>query len=277
MSETIGIMGNSTESFHHVAAMQLHGPDVPVIPTGTHVQTLQALLEGRVDRAILAIYNNNEGYTQDLIRLLSPFNNGFEASMNPESNEVITATSIVRETYVTAKHMLLGLDASIALGGITQIRSHYEAFKQCNDFVSGEIGSAMRIEDIDTATAARNVRDEGDPTKVAIASLLAAKAYGLEVIQADVQDVRYNFTRFIELMRRGEGDAPSSRAKKASGIIKLPHIPGALLLATVPFECTMKNNTDLEAAYGELRSIGKQPYLLAHLGTYPEVPEPEEW
>ena len=47
----------------------------------------------------------------------------------------------------------------------------------------------------DTAGAAREVAEAGDPTQAAIAPPLAAEIYGLEILAADVEDEDHNTTR----------------------------------------------------------------------------------
>ncbi len=44
----------------------------------------------------------------------------------------------------------------------------------------------------DTAGAAREIAEEGDRTRGAIASALAAEIYGLEVLAADIEDAEHN-------------------------------------------------------------------------------------
>jgi prephenate dehydratase len=50
-----------------------------------------------------------------------------------------------------------------------------------------------------TADAARTVAETADPAQLAIASVEAARAYGLEVIADDVGDQPGAFTRFVAL------------------------------------------------------------------------------
>ncbi|CCZ23989.1 chorismate mutase [Coprobacillus sp. CAG:235] len=73
--------------------------------------------------------------------------------------------------------------------------------------------------------AAKYVKDSNNPTKAAIASPLACKLYGLEMLKENVQNKKNNRTRFMviskELICPKESD-------KVSVIFTLPHQVGAL-------------------------------------------------
>jgi chorismate mutase/prephenate dehydratase len=83
-----------------------------------------------------------------------------------------------------------------------------------------------------TADAAHIVSEAGDPTQLAIASVEAAAAYGLEVIAEDVSDHPAAFTRFVAL-------APYTQIAHGEGwrtalSFVTDHRPGALFHALGP-------------------------------------------
>jgi prephenate dehydratase len=57
------------------------------------------------------------------------------------------------------------------------------------------------VDDVDTASVARRIRDKKLKNIAAIASATAAKIYGLELLAGDIQTVKNNFTRFIILQK----------------------------------------------------------------------------
>ena len=77
---------------------------------------------------------------------------------------------------------------------------------------------------MDNAEAARRVRDESDA--VAIAGMMAAEIYGLNVIVSNVEDEPENTTRFMVI---GDHDAPPSGADKTSMLVSTHNKPGALV------------------------------------------------
>jgi prephenate dehydratase len=136
-----------------------------------------------------------------------------------------SALSIVREATLRITHALVGFPGA-SLERASIVRSHPAAFDQCRDLLADR--SVQRIAAATTADAARDVRDAGDPTHVAIASREAAEAYGLEVIADDVGD-RTAFTRFVAL-------APYTQVAHGEGwrtalSFVTDHRPGALYRA----------------------------------------------
>ena len=63
----------------------------------------------------------------------------------------------------------------------------------------------------DTAGAAREVEEAGDPTQAAISPPLAAEIYGLDVLRDDVEDEDHNTTRFVVLSRELVAGAAGQR------------------------------------------------------------------
>ena len=116
------------------------------------------------------------------------------------------ALSIVREATLPITHALVGLPGA-SLDRASTVRSHPAAFDQCRELLADR--SVRRIAAATTADAAREVREGGDPSHIAIASREAAKTYGLELLADDVGD-RNAFTRFVALapytqVAHGEG------------------------------------------------------------------------
>jgi prephenate dehydratase len=79
------------------------------------------------------------------------------------------------------------------------VHSHVHALGQCRRVIS-EHGFQPIISG-DTAGAAREVKEAGDPTQAAISPPLAAGIYGLDVLLDDVEDEDHNTTRFVILSR----------------------------------------------------------------------------
>lgn len=104
--------------------------------------------------------------------------------------------SIIREATLAIRHCLIGLPGS-SLERARVVRSHPAAFEQCRDLLSQH--DIRCVPAATTADAAREVAATGDPAEVAIASLEAARAYGLDVLLDDVGDRPGAFTRFVAL------------------------------------------------------------------------------
>jgi len=138
--------------------------------------------------------------------------------------------SIIREATLPITHCVLGVPGA-SLERARVVRSHPAAFDQCRALLAGR--DVRCIPAATTADAAREVRESGDPTQVAIASREAAETYGLEVVADDVGDSPGAFTRFVAL-------APYTQVQGGDGwrtalSFVTDHQPGALYRALGAF------------------------------------------
>ena len=76
-----------------------------------------------------------------------------------------------------------------------------------------------------TAVAAKKVVEDKNPAQAAVASEMAARLYGLEVLKPQIQNNKNNTTRFIILSRRA---LYRRDAVKVSISFELPHRSGTL-------------------------------------------------
>ena len=85
-----------------------------------------------------------------------------------------------------------------------------EALSQCNEYILRHGFETKAYSN--TALAAKYVMESGDPTIAAIASEEAIAAFGLKVIESDINDSRNNTTRFASFSR--SQNRPSSSGKR---------------------------------------------------------------
>jgi prephenate dehydratase len=133
----------------------------------------------------------------------------------------------------------------VPLEQIRTVHSHVHALGQCRKIIR-EHGLQPVISG-DTAGAAREVAEAGDPTMSALAPPLAAEIYGLDVLAEDVEDEEHNTTRFVvlspELVEAPAGDGPVV----TSFIFNVRNIPAALYKALGGFATNGVNMTKLES------------------------------
>ena len=99
----------------------------------------------------------------------------------------------------------------------------------------------------DTAGAAREVAELGDPTMAAISPPLAAGIYGLEVLAEDVEDEDHNTTRFV-VLSRDLVEAPTGNGPVVTSFIfNVRNLPAALYKALGGFATNGVNMTKLES------------------------------
>ncbi len=143
-----------------------------------------------------------------------------------------SSLSITGEYKMRISHVLCALPGQ-KLEDIREVHSHPMALMQCEEFLLSHRNMRM-VEDFDTAGAARNIATEARLGAGAVCGEFAARLYGLEILQAEIETNKHNYTRFLAL---GHGGVPDRMVDKASVVFTLPHNKGALssVLAILSF------------------------------------------
>lgn len=142
--------------------------------------TLKALDEGRVDRAIFPIENSNGGIVYEAVEAMSRY--------------VFRIENIFE---IDIKHCLL-VQPGVTSSQVNRIVSHQQAIKQCRMYLKRRWGEMELQEYSDTAEAAKDLQKGELPENCAvIAPQICADIYGLEVLEEGIQDLKFNFTSFI--------------------------------------------------------------------------------
>ncbi|HVV81973.1 MAG TPA: prephenate dehydratase [Kofleriaceae bacterium] len=198
-------------SFSHLAAQRRYAGrpgGAWLVGCETFRAAAAAVADGSADLALLPIENSTAGSINETYDLLA--------------HGPLTITG---EVVSAVEHCLLALPGA-DLASLAVVRSHPQALAQCQAFFAAHPHLTARV-DVDTAGAARAVRDARDPTQAAIASAAAATAYGLVVLAQGIQTERGNATRFVEIARHPTPVAPDIVAK-TSLVLTLADRPGAL-------------------------------------------------
>lgn len=107
---------------------------------------------------------------------------------------------VIGERVVRIAQAAIGVPGA-TLAAARTVRSHPVALAQCRQFLAAH-PHLIAEEAFDTAGAVADAMRAGDPRVIAIGSQLAARHYGAEVLQPEVQDIAANFTRFVLLGTR---------------------------------------------------------------------------
>ena len=130
---------------------------------------------------------------------------------------------IVRSVRLKIDHNLL-VKPGTKREDIREIYSHPQAISQCSEYLRG-FPNAKIIPCENTAVAAKNVAQSDAVGVAALSSRSCMKLYGLECLEASVQDMDNNFTRFICISKDLE---IYPGADRTSLMAVLPHEPGSL-------------------------------------------------
>lgn len=167
-------------AFAHVAAGKIF-PSANRIPCRDFQEAYESVLSGACDVAVLPIENSYAGEVGQTIDLI--FSGGL----------------FINGIYELAIHQnLLGIKGA-EVAGINRVTSHPQALGQCRDYI--ERKGFTTIEASNTAVAAKMVANANDRTLGAIASEETAHLYGLEVLDADINQSSENTTRFAVLSK----------------------------------------------------------------------------
>ena len=196
-----GIAGAYSEQ----AIQQFFGPHVESTPRNSLEDIFLAVEEGVADFGMLPVENAVAGSVNRSYQLLM------------EHDLRIHAEVILR-----VRHMLMAPPGT-SLDELEQVRSHPQALAQCQRYL--ERHGLAAVPAFDTAGAARDLAAEPAPGVAVVASTLAAELYDLEIIDQDIEDYPFNYTRFFVLAVESPPRAPRS---KTSIIFTTPHQPGAL-------------------------------------------------
>jgi prephenate dehydratase len=210
----------------HIACLEVY-PKGEAVACRTFEDAFQAVTDGGVDLAMIPIDNSVAGRVADIHHIM------------PASE-----LHIIGEHFLRVHHQLLALPG-VKLSDVKSIHSHVHALGQSRKLIR-EMGVPSVVA-VDTAGAARELRDHPDTTRAVIASELAAKIYGLEILRKNVEDEDHNTTRFVILSKEGEQAAMNGEPIVTSFIFRVRNVPAALYKAMGGFATNGVNMTKLES------------------------------
>ncbi|MFZ2619312.1 MAG: prephenate dehydratase domain-containing protein [Alphaproteobacteria bacterium] len=220
-----GVLG----AYTHLALEEFFA-DKPheVVPYSTYKDLLDAVETGALDYAVVPVENSTSGRVAE-VHLHVGHANVF----------------LVGEHYKSISHCLLAVPGCGAQ--VKEVYSYEPALSQCIHTLHS-MGLVPKKAS-DTAEAAKQVAEWGDPTKAALASSLAGEIYGLDIVRRDMQDTCDNTTRFSIVGPKLE-IADASLPCKIALLFETQSIPAALYKALGGFATNGVNLTRLESYVG---------------------------
>ena len=206
--ERVAIQGIRA-SFHDQAARAYFGKNVETVECNSFDASCKAVCNNTADYCVIAIENSLAGTILSNYNLIR--NNNLK---------------IIGELYQKIELHLLAIQG-VNLKDIKSIKSHPIAIKQCADYLTAH-PEIMVIESQDTATCAKLLSEQQLKDTAVIASDMAAKKYGLKIINRNIETHKKNFTRFFVLSK---GQQIEEKADKATLCFNLGHEPGCLVNA----------------------------------------------
>lgn len=184
-------------AYSEVACFNLLGEACRTLPCPTFDGVFEAVASGRADRGVIPIENSLAGSIHQNYDLL-----------------LRHPLHIVGETHLRVEHVLM-CHPKAGLRDLRTVRSHPQALAQCSRFFAENPGIHPEVF-FDTAGAAESLLPRGGekspgPARLeaqslletgAIASVFAARLYGLKILRRNLEDFEHNFTRFLLIARK---------------------------------------------------------------------------
>jgi chorismate mutase / prephenate dehydratase len=268
-------------TYSHEAARSRFGTSASFAPQPSIAAVFQAVENCRTDLGVVPVENTSEGSVGLTLDLL-----------------IDTPCSIIAEILMPIRHAIMSRDGDPSK--IRRILSHQQSLGQCRNYLTARYPNCALEAVASNAYAAQRAAE--DNSIGAICSIAAADAYGLVVIESNIQDVVQNTTRFLVLGRASAFDReePESRpmadsiGEKTSLVFAVPERAGALhaalgLFAREKINLTMiqsrpqrerpwaytffadlQGSPEDERVKRALRALDRQALFLKVLGSYPE-------
>lgn len=205
-------------TFSQQASSKHFGHAVETVPMGSIKQVFSEVENGTVDYGVVPIENSTEGvvsYTLDVF-MNSPLKISGEVSLRIHQNLMTSA-----KNWQTVK----------------TVYSHQQSLAQCRLWLDSNLPNAELVPVSSNTEAARRAKEDSE--SAAIAGVLAAEIYGLEIAKKDIEDNQNNTTRFLVI---GKQDVPPSGADKTTLMISAKNRSGALYHLLAPLA---KNGLDM--------------------------------
>lgn len=207
------------------AVFRYFGPGVTPVPMVSFRDVFAAVAEGKTDGGLTPIENSQAGSINEVYDLLRH-----------------SGLRLTGELCLPVNHCLLCLPGQ-ELSDIRRVLSHSQALAQCDAYLR-ELGVEI-VTAYDTAGSAKMIRAQELGGVAAIASSRAASLYNLTILASDIQTVKDNYTRFVEIARESR-PVPAGPAKTVL-LLVTSHTPGALYEALGEFARRNINLLKLES------------------------------
>lgn len=214
-------------AYSHLSCTRVH-PEMLARACESFAEAMFMVERGEARLAMIPLENSTAGRVEEIYRLMPK-----------------TQLHIIEEHFEPVNHCLLGIP-SATIAKLKRVTSHPQALAQCDQNIRN-LG-LVPVAALDTAGAAAELAANPDPELGAIASALAAKLYGLDILQENFRDKETNTTRFLILARESRMPALEPELTYMTSIMfAVRNIPAALYKALGGFATNGLNMVKLES------------------------------
>lgn len=258
-------------SYTHIASIMKFGESTDFVAVNTIPDVFNGVERKEVNYGVVPVENSTEGIVSHTLDMF-----------------LISDLRICAEIYAPISHNLLSSGTDMT--AIKRIYSMPQAIAQCRNWIAANMPGVEVLEVSSTSKGARMC--EGYPSSAAIASSLAAKEYGLNIVREGIEDNPHNRTRFLVV---GYSKPAPCGKDKTSIVFSVPHKAGSLYNALRVFESYEISLTMIESrptkqmpweyiffvdfqgheqdetVQKALKELSQQALFVRVLGSYPEA------
>ena len=211
-------------TFSHEAVLK-HDKKAEIAFKNTVWDVFEAVSKNEADEGIVPIENSVSGSVGLTLDALMEFDLG-----------------IIAEITLPISHNLVGHDG---VKDIETVYAHPSTYEQCEKFLRNNLLNAKIIHTSSNAASAKKIAEKQDKTKAAIVPNLAISIYKLKLIKKNIQDNKFNVTRFIVVSKKEA--KKTSRDRTSIAIYPQVDKPGLLYSLLGEFAKRNINLTKIES------------------------------
>lgn len=216
-------------AYSESAAYYLFGCDIQVLPLDDFESVYLAVQNGQAHGGVIPIENSTAGSVHENYDLLLKYR-----------------LPIVGEIKLQIEHALVAR-AGTKIQDLREVLSHPQALAQCSDFFLHN-PTIKRVPSFDTAGSAELIAAENTGARGAIASLWAARCYGLAVLRHPLENLPgTNYTRFFGICPQAPAIDPVLHTKTSVVFAPERNESGVLYKALGLFASRHINLTRIES------------------------------
>jgi chorismate mutase/prephenate dehydratase len=209
-------------TFTHQAAIRKFGASLNYSAQKTIADVFAEVARNRADYGVVPVENSTEGVVTHTLDMF-----------------VDSDLKVVAQIVMRVQQCLMSKGPR---RDIKKLFVHPQSLAQCRAWIQNNLPC---VEIIETSSNARSAELAAKTrNSAAIGGALAAQRYGLDVLEADIQDNSTNTTRFLVLGRKC---SPPSGHDRTSMMFSIPHQVGALHTSLAPFRKYRLNMTKIES------------------------------
>jgi chorismate mutase / prephenate dehydratase len=218
---TIAYLGPEA-TFTHQAAIRRFGSSLKYAAQKTIADVFSEVSKSRADYGVVPVENSTEGVVTHTLDMF-----------------VESELKIVSQIVLPIQQCLL---SNSPRARIKKLYAHPQSLAQCRGWIQNNL---PRVEIIETSSNARSAELAArEKNAAALAGLLAAEKYQLDVLERDIQDNAANATRFLVL---GRICSPPTGRDRTSLMVSMSDKVGALHHALAAFRRCGINLTKIES------------------------------